>query len=51
MAADNFRNLTVYKKAFALAMEIFQITKKFPKEERYSLRIRSGGLPDRFVPV
>jgi four helix bundle protein len=37
MAADNFRNLTVYKKAFALAMEIFQITKKFPKEERYSL--------------
>jgi four helix bundle protein len=37
MAVDNFRNLTVYKKAFALAMEIFQITKKFPKEERYSL--------------
>ena len=37
MAADNFRNLTVYKKAFALAMEIFQITAKFPKEERYSL--------------
>ena len=24
MAADNFRNLTVYKKAFALALEIFQ---------------------------
>ena len=37
MAADNFRNLTVYKKAFALAMEIFQITKTFPKEEKYSL--------------
>lgn len=37
MAADNFRNLTVYKRAFALAMEIFQMTKKFPKEERYSL--------------
>jgi len=37
MATDNFRNLTVYKKAFALAMEIFQVSKKFPKEEKYSL--------------
>jgi len=37
MAADNFRNLAAYKKAFTLAMEIFEITKKFPKEERYSL--------------
>lgn len=37
MAADNFRNLTAYKKAFALAMEIFEVTKKFPKEERFSL--------------
>ncbi len=37
MAGENFRNLTVYKKAFALAMEIFMISKKFPKEEIYSL--------------
>jgi four helix bundle protein len=37
MEAENFRNLIVYKKAFALAMEIFKITKDFPKEERYSL--------------
>ena len=37
MAAGTFRDLTVYKKAFALAMEIFQITKTFPKEEQYSL--------------
>jgi four helix bundle protein len=37
MAADNFRKLAAYKKAFALAMEIFQVSKKFPKEERYSL--------------
>ena len=27
----------VYKLAFALAMKIFAITKKFPKEETYSL--------------
>jgi four helix bundle protein len=31
------RDLIVYQKAFALAMEIFYITKKFPKEETYSL--------------
>jgi four helix bundle protein len=31
------RDLIVYQKAFALAMKIFQITKKFPKEEMYSL--------------
>ncbi|MDY0254875.1 MAG: four helix bundle protein [Tenuifilaceae bacterium] len=33
----SFRDLTVYKKAFAWAMEIFDITKSFPKEERYEL--------------
>lgn len=37
MAAGTFRDLTVYKKAFALAMDIFEISKSFPKEERYSL--------------
>jgi four helix bundle protein len=29
--------LDVYKKAFAAAMRIFEVTKSFPKEERYSL--------------
>src|SRR3972149_440863 len=33
----SFRDLTVYKKAFELAMEIFKVSKDFPKEERYSL--------------
>lgn len=32
-----FQDLKVYKKAFELAMEIFEISKKFPKEETYSL--------------
>jgi four helix bundle protein len=32
-----FRDLIVYKKAFELAMEIFEITKEFPKEEKFSL--------------
>jgi four helix bundle protein len=31
------RDLIVYKKAFTVAMKIFQITKKFPKEEMYSM--------------
>jgi len=35
--SNGFKDLLVYKKAFALAMEIFEVTKKFPKEEIYSL--------------
>jgi len=31
------RDLKVYRKAFDSAMEIFELTKKFPKEEIYSL--------------
>jgi len=33
----NFRDLAVYQKAFAIAMKIFEITKKFPAEEKYEL--------------
>ncbi len=32
-----FKDLIVYQKAFAFAMDIFELTKKFPKEETYSL--------------
>lgn len=31
------RDLEVYQLAFAVAMEIFELSKKFPVEERYSL--------------
>jgi four helix bundle protein len=34
---SSFRELIVYKKSFALAMDIFWLTKTFPKEETYSL--------------
>lgn len=34
---SGFKDLLVYKKAFSLAMEIFEISKTFPKEEVYSL--------------
>jgi len=33
----DFKELIVYKKAFALAMEIFEVSKSFPKEEKHSL--------------
>ncbi|MHB8854774.1 MAG: four helix bundle protein, partial [Ignavibacteriaceae bacterium] len=33
----SFKDLTVYKKSFGFAMMIFEISKTFPKEEKYSL--------------
>jgi len=35
--ATGFINLNVYQKAFELAMKIFEESKNFPKEEKYSL--------------
>lgn len=32
-----YRDLEVYQAAFDAAMEIFELSKQFPKEERYSL--------------
>lgn len=34
---QGYRDLKVYKLAYKLAMEVFEITKSFPKEEVYSL--------------
>lgn len=33
----DFKELLAYKKSFELAMEIFELSKDFPKEEKYSL--------------
>ncbi|MCL5023045.1 MAG: four helix bundle protein [Nitrospirae bacterium] len=33
----HFRDLVAYQQAFQHAMKIYEITKSFPKEERYSL--------------
>jgi four helix bundle protein len=33
----HFRDLDVYQKAFSAAMHIYEITKSFPAEEKYSL--------------
>ena len=31
------QNLDVYKRSFQAAMQIFEVSKQFPKEETYSL--------------
>lgn len=33
----HFRDLEVYQRAFATAMDVFQMTKAFPRTETYSL--------------
>ena len=33
----SFKDLIVYQKAYKLAMEVFEMSKSFPKEELYSL--------------
>jgi four helix bundle protein len=35
--ADSFRDLIVYQKARQVAKDVFELTKGFPREERYSL--------------
>lgn len=37
MAVKDVKELTVYRKAYMLAMDIFEISKTFPAEERYAL--------------
>jgi len=36
-------DLEVYKMAFDVAMKIFELSKKFPVEEKYSLTEEAGG--------
>ena len=37
MQIKSAKDLIVYQKAYALGMEIFAISKRFPAEEKYSL--------------
>jgi hypothetical protein len=41
---NGFRDLIVYQKAYKLAMEIFEITKTFPREERYFYPVKSDSI-------
>ena len=35
--AKDFRNLEVWQESYALAIEIYKLSSKFPKDERFSL--------------
>lgn len=50
MMYDGFRDLKVFNLSYDLCMDIFEITKHFPKEEKYSLvdQIRRSS---RSIPV
>ena len=50
MSIKSVRDLDVYRLAFELAMKLFELTKKFPKDETYSLtdQIRRSS---RSVPI
>ena len=37
MKIENAKELTVYKRAFELSMRVFELTKRFPPEERFAL--------------
>ncbi len=37
MQIKSAKDLTVYRKAYSLAMEIFEVSKGFPSDERFSL--------------
>lgn len=37
MDSRNFKDLIVFQKAYKLAMQIFELSKTFPREEKYSL--------------
>uniref|UniRef100_A0A7C4XKS3 Four helix bundle protein n=1 Tax=candidate division WOR-3 bacterium TaxID=2052148 RepID=A0A7C4XKS3_UNCW3 len=39
MKIKSYKELTVYKMAMESAMEIFRLTKGFPREERYSFSL------------
>jgi four helix bundle protein len=43
--ASGFHELNIWKKGFALLMEIYKITATFPKEEKYGLssQMKSSG--------
>src|SRR6266481_4522250 len=37
MLIRSAKELTVYQKSYALSMQVFEISKRFPAEERYAL--------------
>ena len=46
-----FRDLKVYQLSFQLALEIFEMTKSFPKEEKYALTDQIRRLSRAFAAI
>jgi len=40
----NYKELKVWQKSYELCLEIYKITKRFPKEEKYGLTLRKKTL-------
>lgn len=53
MSIKTFEDLTVWQKAHMLTLDVYKITKSFPKEEKYSLtqqlRRSSSSVPTNIV--
>ena len=50
MAVRNVKELVVYKKSYQQAMNFFEVSKRFPAEERYALTSQ-GRRSSRSVPI
>src|SRR6266536_1182195 len=47
----HFRDLEVYQNALATGLRVYELSKKFPPEEKYFLTDQSGALRDQFAPT
>lgn len=45
----DYNDLIIYQKGYKLAMDIFEVTKRFPAEEKFSLTDQIRGLHGLFV--
>jgi hypothetical protein len=45
MKYENFTQMPVWKKAFNLMLQVYQITKRFPPDERFGLTSDMGVEP------
>jgi hypothetical protein len=51
MKIESAKDLRVYQKAYALAMELFELSKEFPCEERFALKIKYADHQEQSAPT
>lgn len=47
----NFREVTIWEEGMNLAVEVYKITKIFPREEEYGLKSQLRRLQFQFLPI